>query len=129
MPVEQFTASVQYNDLKGSAAADRADRDDAERWLASNGLKQEDEVLIGVSFFAGENHGTHEDPIHVEFLLAPLGNYDNVQETINAGQGPIVVRRVTRQMSLAEFFGLFKRFSVSISPKGILSDRQFVYMA
>ena len=34
----QFNASVQYNDLKGTLAADRADETGAEAWLAKEGL-------------------------------------------------------------------------------------------
>jgi len=47
MPVQNFTASVQYDDFKGTAAADRADHGDASDWLEKKGLKQNGEFLLG----------------------------------------------------------------------------------
>ena len=73
MHAEKFSASVQYGDLKGSAAADRADRGNADDWLKNNGLKQEGEFLLGITLYVGENHGKHEDLIYAEFLLASAG--------------------------------------------------------
>ncbi len=40
MPTETFTASVQYNDWKGTSAADDADQNDAGEWLLAKGLIQ-----------------------------------------------------------------------------------------
>jgi len=37
-----FKASVQYNDLKGSVAADRSDVGGASKWLAHNGHINDD---------------------------------------------------------------------------------------
>ena len=65
----QFMASVQYNDLKGSAAADRSDVGGASKWLKDNGHIKDGEYVIGFSIFAGESHGVHRDPISVEFLV------------------------------------------------------------
>jgi hypothetical protein len=127
MPVENFRASVQYNDFKGSAAADRADQDDVSSWLEKNGLKLDGEFLLGISFFAGENHGKHEDPIFVEFLLATPGDHDSVKAMIDAHNGPVFVRRVKTDMPIAQFFGFFKRFSVSLSSHGMLDGRDYTY--
>jgi hypothetical protein len=41
MSTDTFKASVQYNDLTGSAAADRADMSDASVWLKKHGLINE----------------------------------------------------------------------------------------
>lgn len=128
MPVENFRASVQYGDLKGSAAADRADQGDVSSWLEKNGLKQDGEFLLGISFFAGENHGEHEDPVFVEFLLATPGDHDSVSAMIGAHNGPVLVRRVKTDMPIAQFFGFFKRFSVSLSSHGMLDGRDYTYV-
>ena len=127
MPVQQFTASVQYDDFKGTAAADRADHGDASDWLEKKGLKQNGEFLLGFTLYAGENHGKHEDPIYAEFLLASRGDYDNVKSMIETSAGPVPVRKVTTQMTLAEFFGLFKRFSVHLSAGAMLNGHEYVY--
>ena len=129
MATERFVASVQYGGLKGASTADRADKNSAESWLETNGHKQKGEFLLGISMTIGENHGVHEDPIYVTFLLAEPGDYDGVRATIDATDQPIETRRVNLQMPLAEFFGLFKRFSVTLSPDGMLCERQYRYAA
>jgi hypothetical protein len=48
---ETFKASVQYNDLLGSVAADRADSDDAHTWLEQNGHIQAGEFLLGIEAY------------------------------------------------------------------------------
>jgi len=127
MPTEKFKASVQYNDWKGTSAADRADRNDPEDWLKANGHKEPDEFLLGISVYVGENHGVHDDPIYTSFLLASPRDHDSVKEMIDSSHGPIGVRKVSIQMKLTEFFGLFKRFSVTFSSHGMLGERDYTY--
>lgn len=126
MQPTNFKASVQYGDWKGTSAADSADEGDAKDWLKNNGLIQTGEFLIGITFFAGENHGSHKDPVFVEFLLATPGDHDSIKAAIETG-APLVVRRVKADMGLMEFFGLFKRFSICMSSHGMLDDRQYTY--
>lgn len=127
MHTEKFKASVQYGDWKGTAAADDADKVDARDWLKKNGLIQEGEFLVGITFYAGENHGTHQDPLFVEFLLTSQGDHDNVKTMINSSDAPVVVRRVKAKMGVVEFVGLFKRFSVCISAHEMLNGRDYTY--
>lgn len=126
MTTETFNASVQYGDWKGTAAADRADNHDPERRLEKNGTKKPNEFLIGIEIWAGENHGKHKDPISVTFLLASASDHDTVKNQIETGK-PLQVRKVREDMNLVDFFGLFKRFSVSISNHGMLTDREYIY--
>lgn len=127
MTVETFRASDQYGDLKGTSSADRADKRDANEWLEKKGLKQPGEFLLGIELLVGENHGVHKDPVHVHFLLVKLAGYDNVKLMLEATQGPVDVKRISEQMPIAEFLSLFKRFSVCLSPDGLLDGRQFRY--
>lgn len=127
MPVQNFHASVQYDDFKGTAAADRADHGDASIWLENKGLKQKGEFLLGFTLYAGENHGKHQDPIYAEFLLALPSDYDTVKSMVETSAGPVPVRKVTTQMTLVEFFGLFKRFSVYLSVDGMLTGQEYTY--
>lgn len=122
---QNFKASVQYDDWKGTSAADSADKGDARDWLKSHGLIKDGEFLLGIALYAGENHGTHTDPVYVEFMLATPGDHDNVQEKIDSANGPIDVRCVKVQMGLLEFFGLFKRFSVYLSAHGMLEGHEY----
>jgi hypothetical protein len=94
-------------------------------WLEANGHKKPDEFLVGVSIFVGENHGVHKDPIYVQFLLASPGDHDSVKAMIDSSQGPVKVRKVTAEMKLTEFFGLFKRVSIAFSSHGMLGEREY----
>lgn len=127
MTVETFRASVQYGDLKGTSSADGADIRDANDWLAKRGHKQPDELLLGIELSVGENYGVHRDPVHVHFLLVKFAGFDNVKSMLEATQGPIDLKRISEEMPIAEFLALFKRFSVCLSPDGLLSGRQFRY--
>ncbi|HET7620437.1 MAG TPA: hypothetical protein VFK39_00915 [Gemmatimonadaceae bacterium] len=123
---DQFRASVQYNDFTGSAAADRADRGGPEEWLRSKGLAQPDEFVLGIEVWAGENAGVHRDPVSVHFVLV-TGTFDSVEPKVRSARGTVRTTRVSAEMSIAEFMGLFKRFSVSISPKGMLDGKRYEY--
>ena len=127
MGTNRFIASVQYDDWKGGAAADRADKNSPEEWLQVNGHKNENEFLLGITMFAGENHGVHKDPVSVDFLLATPGDHDSVKAMIDSAHGPVEVRKVSVSMNLVDFFGLFKRFSVTLSSHGILGEREYTY--
>lgn len=127
MPIDTFHASVQYGDFKGSSASDRADIGDANHWLITKNLKNTDEFLLGIQVYAGESHGEHRDPVTVYFLLAKTGSYDTAKAMIDSRSGPIPVRRVDVQMPLVEFFGLFKRFSITLSPDGMLEGKDYSY--
>lgn len=126
MTSDRFRASVQYDDLTGTSAADRADKNGPEEWLRGKGLMQDAEFIIGIEVWAGENRGVHREPITVHFLLTK-GSFDSVKDAVAKTSGPFATRRVTEQMPVAEFMGLFKRLSVTLSPGGMLSDRSYSY--
>src|SRR5689334_6794245 len=110
MHTKPFKASVQYGDLKGTAAADRTDKATAENWLKDQKLMQDGESLLGIELWAGENHGKHKDPVSVTFLLATPGDHDNLKQMIESHNGPVLVRKVGVRMEIADFLGFFKRF-------------------
>lgn len=118
--METFKASAQYNDLKGTVAADRADQNDASKWLKENGHINDNELVLGIEIFIGENHGKHEDPIYVSFLVSELHGYTSIPELLESTPEPIQVRKIQLQMDTADFFALFKRFSVTLSTSGML---------
>lgn len=127
MTTDTFRASVQYNDTKGTSAADDADKNGASEWLKENGHIEDGEFLMGIKMFAGENHGTHEDPIFVEFLITTPDDFDNVKSMIESSTGPIEVRSVRTEMALTDFFGLFKRFDVTLSRDSMLEGLEYHY--
>jgi hypothetical protein len=127
MTTEQFRASVQYGDFEGTAAADRADKNNADKWLDDRGLKRGHEFLVGLTLVAGENHGVHKDPVSIRFLLAGPGDHDTVKAAISASNGAFSVRCVHAEMPIAEFLGLFKRLSIYVSNHSILEGKEYSY--
>ena len=128
MPTDTFRASVQYNDWKGTAAADNADQNDLHKLLSSKKLIDPDkEFLLGIELWVGENHdGKVEAPTVVAIVTALDNKYDNLEVQLKALKGPIPVRRVEIKLTLEEFVGLFKRFAVVLTTRGLnLEDREF----
>ncbi|WP_085299237.1 hypothetical protein [Cognaticolwellia mytili] len=123
---EKFTASTQYNDWKGTSAADDADEIGMNEWLKKKGHKLDNEFLIGVKVFAGENHGEHKDPVSVEFLLVELAGFDTVEEKFKSTAGPVELKSVRVDMPIIEFLGLFKRFSIGLSRSEMLNGREYI---
>ncbi|WP_028763730.1 hypothetical protein [Shewanella colwelliana] len=122
--MEIFKASVQYNDLKGSAAADRADMTDAAKWLKDKGHIT-NEFVVGISMWAGENHGAHRDPVSVKFLVSGLNGYDNIPEMLQASGEPMQVREIRIDMNLTDFFALFKRLEITLSNDGLIEGKTY----
>jgi hypothetical protein len=122
--METFKASVQYNDLRGSAAADCADRTAAAKWLRDNGHIT-DEFVVAISMRAGENHGTHIDPVSVKFLVSGLHDYDNIPAMLQAAGEPIQVKEIQVDMGITDFFALFKRLEITLSNGGLLEGKTY----
>ena len=116
--METFTASVQYNDLKGSVAADNADQNDARKYLKDKGLINDDEFIIGIRMWAGENHGKHDDPVSVRFLISDLKGYSDLPDMLNAEGEGVGLREIQQDMDLLDFFALFKRLELTLSTGG-----------
>lgn len=122
--MEIFHASVQYNDLKGSVAADRADQVDATKWLRDNGHTSDEEYVLGIRMWAGENHGVHKDPVSVTFLVSELRGYSSIPEMLE-NNNPVHVREIRVDMSISEFLALFKRFEVTLSNSGLIEGQEY----
>lgn len=127
MSSSKFTASVQYNDFKGESAADTADLEDASKWLEENGHLTDGEILVGIELFAGENHGEHQDPVYINFFLATSGDFDTVREMIDSNKEAVNVKKVSVEMPISDFLGLFKRFSIVLSRDGLLENCTLSY--
>lgn len=120
MGVSNFHAIVQYGDWKGTASADDHDNTGLRNYLERENLINEGELLIGIEMWSGEVHApTQEDEIYVRALLATDEGYDNISAAVESGN-PLKVREVELRLKLNVFFGLFKRFAISISNHGII---------
>ncbi|MCZ8501285.1 hypothetical protein MID13_05810 [Vibrio gigantis] len=109
MHTETFTASVQYNDQTGTAAADHSDDDSLISWLRDNGHAEDSEFLIGVEMFVSDMAiENDDDPVWVSAFL----------KDENDGS----IRKVRANMSFEGFFSSFKRFNIMLSRGGELTD-------
>lgn len=122
--MSKFEASVQYNEMKGSAAVDTADGITLTMWLKEQGDIVEGEYVIGVLMYAGENHGTHRDPVRVTFYVSEKeSKYDSVVAMIKAKR-VFRPKKVTKKMNIADFLALFKRFEITLSLSGTLEGKR-----
>lgn len=121
-----FKASVQYGDWEGTSAADNSDTAHIHKYLGDAGLIKDGEFLVAAELYVGENHGGNLGRISIRaFLFAGTG-YDTVKDALEATADPIPVRVVDIEIGLNEFFGLFKRFSVSLTHRGLnLEGREY----
>ncbi|HXW54210.1 MAG TPA: hypothetical protein VEJ67_00585 [Candidatus Cybelea sp.] len=118
--MEFFKASVQYGDWEGTAAADNGDEKSVEQYLMDKGLMQEGEYLIAISLGVGENLDGEIGGVFIHaFIYAGDAQLENVASAIKSARGPIPVRDIRLELPLEKFIGMFKRFSVVLTARGL----------
>ena len=122
-----FKAGVSYGDFKGSVAADEADSSGLHEWLKNRQLISDDEYILGIEMAIGENHGVHQDPVYVSFFMSDLKGHNDIPEMLNSCGDSVELTKKDVQMDLAEFFGLFKRFNVTLSRRAGLEGKTIIY--
>ncbi|BDH44709.1 hypothetical protein TUM12370_07530 [Salmonella enterica subsp. enterica serovar Choleraesuis] len=106
MEKEHFKAAVQYDDWKGSVAADSADQEDFSDLLREKGILKEGEVVKAISFYSGQR-----------FL--------NIEAFVTDDEYGLKRERI--EMTYEEFFKTFKRFSMKISRHGEFDDQEIEF--
>lgn len=106
MEKEQFKAVAQYDDWKGSVAADGADQNDFSEFLRAKGILKQGEIVKGISFYSAEH-------------------FFDVEAYVTDDQHGLRKERV--EMTLEEFFKTFKRFSIKISRKGEFENQEIEF--
>lgn len=106
--VSDFVASVQYNDFKGTVAADSSDTESIKRYLVECGHATDDESVIGYRIAFNGNHGKEYEPGVLIYLQK--GSFDDPDK---------VIRAVDIEMSGPKFFSFFKRFSLVLMRDGL----------
>lgn len=128
MTTEIFGPGARYEDWVGRANADDLDRGALRDLLRERGLVGEDEFPVGVELWSGENHGGPAKDPSLRVFLLKAKDYAEVVSLLAAERETIAVRMVRLDMQLADFVGLFKRFGVTLSPKGLdLHGRHIQY--
>lgn len=106
-----FTASVQYNDYKGTAAADRSDTLALADYLRKHGVAKDEESVVGLRLAFGGNHGHEVNPGVVVYLRE--GSFDDPSAHIRA---------IEIIMETSKLFSFFKRFDLVLTQKGVTLD-------
>ena len=114
-----LTASTQYDDWKGTVAADNADiAKEIDSVFESTGKVTDDDFLVAFEFFAGENS------VHLFGYYHPKSNsaggwIPSLKKDFEEKSGAIPLKRVQAKLTLEEFFSYFKRFSVVLAQDDI----------
>jgi hypothetical protein len=110
---------VQYNDWKGTAAADNSDHHDIHDYLTKKGLMTDNEFLLSVTFYRSEGF------VRIGALLLKDANkYETAEAALANIAGPIPVKRVDVEISTEKFMELFKRFNVVLCWKLNIQGRE-----
>ena len=110
---EIFDGSVQYNDWKGTAAADNNFGATILKILSDQKLIAAGEILIGVSLYTGENGF-----ISISAYLTDAAGAETKKD-LDANQIPTVKKVDVDNLSVEQFLSTFKRFNVVMSRKGM----------
>lgn len=126
MSTEFFKASVQYGDYKGTAAADGHDNYTIDNYMITQGLKTSNDRIVGIKLWSGEVHGELQNqPVSVIAYLMDSPSFEVVSAAID-GTDPVPVRQVRFEVSLEQFFGLFKRFEIAITRFEKINGRELL---
>ena len=110
-----FRAQTQYGDWSGSAQADEGDLTSIRDLLQEQGLVRDGEFLVGFTMFSGENlRGQPVEPVSVRAYLIRAADHGEAVRYLESAD-PVRVRKVFVELTLEEFFGRFKRFSLALS--------------
>ncbi|ELI8045055.1 TPA: hypothetical protein PXJ37_001457 [Yersinia enterocolitica] len=124
MAVEEFKASAQYYDWIGTTAADNADNEKFNEYFVQKGLINHDEFLVGIEFNSHVVPGEEGRSLfYINALLIKGKGADDFAEMVKQNKY-VPIRKVDIEITVTEFFGLFKRFSIAISKHGLLESKE-----
>ncbi|OUS53102.1 hypothetical protein BM607_004020 [Shewanella sp. SACH] len=119
-----FEPGVQYKDLDGSVHADRDDNQNATDYLRKHHNIPKDSFVLGIQVYSSV-HNVKVNTLTVRFLHSNVGGYDNIQEKMGAEGDALALNGIEIDMPYNEFFGLFKRFSLTLSSNGLLEGKSY----
>jgi hypothetical protein len=113
----KLRAGVQYGDWEGTVAADVSDHHRMSNLLKEKGTFDSDtEFLAAIEFDIPENNKTVVDRAYIHALIGPRPEGADWGTQMKEEQHPLRLRRVEVDLSISEFLGLFKRFSLTLTP-------------
>jgi hypothetical protein len=108
--LDTFNAGVQYNDFKGTVAADISDNVALADYLVSLGKAEKGERVVGFRIASGENRGT---PVTEVSLVAYL------LRSTELAPAPATVRAVEVSVTPGKALAFFKRFDLVATLHGM----------
>lgn len=119
-----FSGHVQYDDWKGTVAADESDHIGIRRYLEKQGLIRDGEFVVGLEMYSGAALGT-ERHFSVRVFLVEAGSFEGaVQLAVTNDPVEVIVRDLP--LSLEQFLSFFKRFDVNLTRNGLeLQGREY----
>lgn len=120
-------AHTQYNDYRGEAAVDIADRMNLTD-LAQQLNIDKDFWLVGFDYFLGETGLSIECPeVYVSIYAVDSNEYgagiDNINKSVLSKDGALPVTCFSKKILLQEFFAFFKRFHVTGFNKALRAEK------
>lgn len=117
---EVFTAGVQYNDWKGTAAADDADNESVQAFFRKNGLPDDAHIVAIRAYYLAV-----DGKVTVRGIYADGKGFDSVQAQIESAD-TLQFKEIELELTPVDFFKMFKRFSVVLTQKGLgLDGREY----
>ena len=114
--MDTFNAGVQYNDFKGTVAADISDNVALTDYLMSLGKAEKNERVVGFRITSGENRGIPVTDVSLVAYLLHSAEFD---------PAPAAVRAVEVRVTPGEALAYFKRFDLVAMRRGVdFSDTQ-----
>lgn len=123
-----FQAGTQYGDWKGTAAADEPGADNAldELFEATGKIEPDKEIMIGFEFYYIEGSFYVSGYFHRKPAENSSGWYPTLNEQFQKQAGPIKVKKVRVNVTLEQFFNLFKRFNVVLVDNALdITEREY----
>jgi hypothetical protein len=116
--MENFSAAVQYEDLKGGISIDEGDLKGLRDFASDNGINTKQYFPVGMDFYIGENGLASTTIIAVDVVANNIpGDYDNIKDFIEHNN-PISVVKFDINKDINEFFKYTKRVSIVFERKG-----------
>ncbi|CAN7501003.1 hypothetical protein [Mesorhizobium caraganae] len=118
---EVFTAGVQYNDWKGTAAADEADNSSAQEFFRKRGVPKDGFVVAIRAYYLS----IAPKIVSVRAVYADGDGYDTVNSQVTSAE-TLQLKELDIELTFEEFFGLFKRFNIVFTSKDMgLEGREY----
>lgn len=119
---EDFNAGVQYDDYKGTVACDDTDLTTLKSELRKLFDLEKHSEIIGIKVDANYKGRTSEiDNLTVIIYLPENQDYKN---KIGSNE-EIKVKKLSKNISIQDFFKLFKRFQITLSSKGEFENAKY----